>query len=82
MHKHISNLDVQQVNNAGVAYLGPFQEKQAINTLEVNYIGTKNMTETMLPLLKASDAGARIINISTLVGQLSVSISQYFSLTC
>ncbi|KAG0575644.1 hypothetical protein KC19_5G019900 [Ceratodon purpureus] len=58
------------VNNAAITDLGPFEGKTAINVVEVNYIGTKNLTETMLPLLKPSDAGARIIFISSLVAQL------------
>lgn len=58
------------INNAGVAELGKFDSKTAISIMKVNYIGTKNMTDAMLPLLKPSDAGARIIFISSLVSQL------------
>jgi NAD(P)-dependent dehydrogenase (short-subunit alcohol dehydrogenase family) len=69
----VLNLD-GQVNNAGVAELGKFDSKTAISIMKVNYIGTKNTTDAMLPLLKPSDAGARIIFISSLVSQLVVSI--------
>jgi len=64
-----------QVNNAGVGHLGPFNKELAIRDVKVNYGGTKNVTETLLPLLKHSDAGARIVILSSLHGRLSVSIS-------
>lgn len=63
-----------QVNNAGTVNLEEFDKELAIRDMKVNYIGTKNMTEAMLPLLKPSDAGARIIFINSRVGQLIVSI--------
>ena len=61
------------MNNAGTVNF-EFDKELAIRDMEVNYIGTKSMTEAMLPLFKPSDAGARIVFISSRVGQLIVSI--------
>jgi len=64
-----------QVNNAAVGNLNAFTAELAIRDVKINYEGTKNLTETLLPLLKHSDAGARIVILSSLHGQLVVSIS-------
>lgn len=45
---------------------------KAKECLEINYYGVKNLTEALLPLLQRSE-GARIVNLSSLRGELSVS---------
>ena len=40
--------------------------------LKTNYYGAKKVTEALLPLLQLSTSGARIVNISTLRGELKV----------
>lgn len=61
------------VNNAGVNYnVGSDNSvehaEQVINT---NYYGTKNMIEAMIPLMKPSAAGSRIVNVSSRLGRLN-----------
>jgi (+)-neomenthol dehydrogenase len=45
--------------------------KSAKETLRTNYYGTKQVTEALLPLLEASTDG-RIVNVSSVIGQLRV----------
>ncbi|KAH7578494.1 hypothetical protein JRO89_XS01G0389000 [Xanthoceras sorbifolium] len=59
------------VNNAGVNYnLGSDNSvefaKQVITT---NYYGTKNMITAMIPLMRPSTAGGRIVNVSSRLGR-------------
>lgn len=58
------------INNVGVGNFNPFTTELAIRDVKINYEGTKNLTETLLPLFKHSDAGARIVILSSLHGQL------------
>lgn len=60
------------VNNAGVALAGPveyqsFTEFQ--NIININVIAVFKMTQIILPLLKKSNSGARIVNISSVSGK-------------
>ena len=60
------------VNNAGVALAGPveyqsFTELQ--NIININVVAVIKMTQTILPLLKKSNYGARIVNISSVSGK-------------
>lgn len=48
----------------------------AKSCLETNYYGVKNLTEALLPLLQRSTFGARIVNVSSLRGELKVSTHQ------
>lgn len=45
---------------------------KAKECIEINYYGVKNLTEALLPLLQLSN-GARIVNVSSLRSELSVS---------
>ncbi|XP_021731688.1 carbonyl reductase [NADPH] 1-like [Chenopodium quinoa] len=61
------------VNNAGVNFdVGSENSvehaEQVINT---NYYGTKNLTDSMIPLMKPSSFGARIVNVSSRLGRLN-----------
>ncbi|PIA26037.1 hypothetical protein AQUCO_10000008v1 [Aquilegia coerulea] len=44
--------------------------EKAEECLDTNYYGCKRVTEALLPLLKLSDIGARIINVSSLRSEL------------
>ena len=61
------------VNNAGTAFKGadptPFKE-QCIPTLGVNFWGTVDFTEEMLPLVRKG-TDARIVNVASMAGHLS-----------
>lgn len=60
-------------NNAGFAYKNsdptPFRD-QTKKTLDVNFRGTVNFTEQMLPLLKKG-TNPRIVNVASMAGRLS-----------
>ena len=60
------------VNNAAIAFKGsdptPFQE-QCKPTLDINFHGTVNFTEKMLPLLRKGN-DARIVNVASMAGRL------------
>ncbi|PAN15505.1 hypothetical protein PAHAL_2G492900 [Panicum hallii] len=43
---------------------------ESFNCLNTNYYGCKRVTEALLPLLKLSTSGARIVNASSLVSEL------------
>ena len=61
------------INNAGTAYKNadptPFQD-QCKPTLDINFRGTVDFTEEMLPLLRKGD-DARIVNVASMAGRLS-----------
>jgi carbonyl reductase 1 len=72
------------VNNAGMAFKQadptPF-EKQTKPTLDVNFRGTVDFTEKMLPLLRKGK-DARLVNVASMagrLGQLSSSLQQKFA---
>lgn len=85
----IANLmqkDILQVNNAGVNFnLGSDNSVEyAQKVITTNYFGTKNMIEAMIPMMKPSTAGARIVSVSSRLGRLNgrrnVSKSPYCAL--
>ena len=61
------------VNNAAIAFKQadptPF-EKQTKPTLHVNYFGTAQVTQAMLPLLLESSEDPRIVNVASMAGKL------------
>ncbi|XP_052181090.1 uncharacterized protein LOC127794193 isoform X2 [Diospyros lotus] len=61
------------VNNAGVSFnYGPDSHlESAEQVITTNYYGTKNMIEAMIPLMRPSTSGARIINVSSRLGRLN-----------
>ena len=62
-----------QINNAGVNFnLGSSNSVEyAQMVIATNYYGTKNMTQAMVPLMKPSSAGARIVNVSSRLAKLN-----------
>ncbi|XVE56483.1 hypothetical protein DITRI_Ditri04bG0013900 [Diplodiscus trichospermus] len=61
------------VNNAGVNYnLGSNNSVEfAQQVVDTNYYGTKNMIKAMIPVMRPSAAGARIVNVSSRLGRLN-----------
>jgi short-subunit dehydrogenase len=59
------------VNNAGVAFAGPFafQDFAEIqNIIQVNVLSVMKMTQVLLPMLRAETPG-RVVNISSIAGK-------------
>ncbi|KAK8961605.1 (+)-neomenthol dehydrogenase [Platanthera guangdongensis] len=44
--------------------------ESAVACIEINYFGCKRVTESLLPLLRLSPSGARIVNVSSLRSEL------------
>eukprot|EP01084_Bolivina_argentea_P102426 183489_1 len=73
LKKEFKQLDAL-VNNAGFAFKQSdttSHAEQAEPTMAINYHGTARITEAMLPLLEASDAGT-IVNVASQVGKLRI----------
>ena len=66
-------LTLLQVNNAGVNFnKGPDNSVEfAEQVIETNYYGTKRMIDAMIPLMKPSSYGARIVNVSSRLGRVN-----------
>ncbi|KAJ7562222.1 hypothetical protein O6H91_03G059800 [Diphasiastrum complanatum] len=61
------------VNNAGIGWSSlPDKVLAAKEVLDTNYYGVKNLTHTLLPLFRPSAAGSRVVNVSSMAGQLAV----------
>lgn len=61
------------MNNAGVNFnTGSDNSVEfARMVIDTNYYGTKNVTKAMIPLMRPSTAGARIVNVSSRLGKIS-----------
>ncbi|EEF51677.1 carbonyl reductase, putative [Ricinus communis] len=61
------------VNNAGVNYnVGSENSVEfARNVIDTNYYGTKNLIKAMIPLMRHSAAGGRIVSVSSRLGRLN-----------
>ena len=62
-----------QVNNAGVNFNhGPDNQLEcAEQVIRTNYFGTKNIIQAMIPLMRPSSSGARIVNVSSRLGRIN-----------
>ncbi|CAA7396387.1 unnamed protein product [Spirodela intermedia] len=60
------------VNNAGVNFNKGSENsvEHAAEVIETNYFGTKRMIQTMIPLMRPSTFGARILNVSSRLGRV------------
>lgn len=67
----------EQVNNAGVNMFELTHERTVL-VLETNYYGVKKVIKGLLPILRASPAGARIVNVSSRAGRMRVSKNTLF----
>ncbi|KAH7857700.1 hypothetical protein Vadar_015535 [Vaccinium darrowii] len=72
LQQNYGGLDIL-VNNAGVNF-----NHGSVNCLEysekvifTNYFGTKNIIQAMIPLMRPSTSGARIVNVSSRLGRLN-----------
>ncbi|KAJ7957155.1 (+)-neomenthol dehydrogenase [Quillaja saponaria] len=72
LQQNYGGLDIL-VNNAGVNFnLGADNSIEFARTvIATNYYGTKHMIEAMIPLMKSSSAGGRIVNVSSRLGRLN-----------
>eukprot|EP00249_Psilotum_nudum_P019630 c27348_g1_i3 orf=318-1163(-) len=68
LKKQYGGLDIL-VNNAAIADFD-FDYEMAKSVMETNYEGVKKVTKGLLPVLKASPAGARIVNVSSGLGKI------------
>ncbi|KAM3268876.1 carbonyl reductase [Capsicum chacoense] len=61
------------INNAGVNFnLGKDNSVEfAEMVIQVNYFGTKNMIKALIPLMRPSAAGARIVSVTSRLGRLN-----------
>src|SRR5438445_660711 len=55
------------VNNAGIGSWGS-DRRESIRTIETNYVGSRNVTDALLPFLPD---GGRVVNVSSGLGELS-----------
>lgn len=64
---------VFQVNNAAVNFNQGSDNsvEYASQVCTTNYCGTKNMIQALIPLMKPSSVGARIVNVSSRLGRLN-----------
>lgn len=72
LKKHKINHIDALVNNAGVALAGPIEYQnfsEIQNILQTNVVAVIKMTQILLPFLKKSTSGARIVNISSVSGK-------------
>ncbi|KAB1217552.1 Carbonyl reductase [NADPH] 1 [Morella rubra] len=72
VQQNYGGLDIL-VNNAGVNFnLGSDNSvAHAQTVLATNYYGTRNMIQEMIPLMRPSSGGARIVNLSSRLGRLN-----------
>lgn len=71
------------VNNAGYGYAATIEDgsiKNVKSQFEVNYFGVMRLTQAVLPHMRERKSG-RIINMSSLVGQVSYPIFGYYAST-
>lgn len=61
------------INNAGVNFnIGSENSVEfAQKVMETNYFGTKRVTKAMIPVMKPSEYGARILNVSSRLGRIN-----------
>ncbi|XP_015888560.2 (+)-neomenthol dehydrogenase [Ziziphus jujuba] len=71
LKKNYGGLDIL-INNAAVNFnIGNENSVEHARTvIETNYYGTKNMIKAMIPLMKPSAAGSRIVSVSSRLGRI------------
>ena len=69
------------INNASITHRGSIEETSidsARNQLETDYLGPRELTRGALPLMRVKGRG-RIINISSIAGQVSLPMMEIYS---
>ncbi|CAN1138567.1 (+)-neomenthol dehydrogenase [Linum perenne] len=61
------------VNNAGVNFnMGSENSVESARmVIDTNYYALKNMTKSMIPLIRSSNAGGRVVNVSSRLGKVN-----------
>lgn len=68
----VNNAGIQiESDNWGINTSATIEEKVLRQTFETNFINVVKLTNTLLPLIKKSDAG-RIVNLSSILGSLTL----------
>ncbi|KAM1237610.1 hypothetical protein ACFX15_037932 [Malus domestica] len=72
LKENYGGLDIL-INNAAVNFNQGSDNtvEYASQVITTNYYGTKNMIQAMIPLMKPSAAGARIVNVSSRLGRIN-----------
>jgi NAD(P)-dependent dehydrogenase (short-subunit alcohol dehydrogenase family) len=70
------------VNNAGLGHYGALElttEKEMRDQMEVNFFATSFMIQSFLPFLRKTSGSKKIINISSMLGQVGMPLSTSYS---
>lgn len=72
LKEQFGGLDIL-INNAGVNFnLGSENSVEHAETvIKTNYYGTKNMIKAIIPLVRPSTSGGRVVNVSSRLGRLN-----------
>ncbi|XP_057514650.1 uncharacterized protein LOC130796333 [Actinidia eriantha] len=72
LQKNCGGVDIL-VNNAGVNFNHGSDNhlECAEQVIHTNYFGTKNIIQAMIPLMRPSSSGARIVNVSSRLGRIN-----------
>ncbi|KAL3512051.1 hypothetical protein ACH5RR_024768 [Cinchona calisaya] len=72
IQENYGGLDIL-VNNAGINFnVGSENSiESAEKVIETNYFGTKNMIKVLIPLMRPSASGARIVSVTSRLGRLN-----------
>ncbi len=70
------------INNAGLGHYGALErtsEQELRDQMEINFFATSFMIQTFLPLIRNAQGVKKIINISSMLGQVGMPLSSSYS---